>query len=65
MPYLIQATAPSGDPRSATAPDRQEALAIAVELASNGHTGIRILGEGRIYLPKDLALAIINDEPNA
>ncbi len=63
MSYVIEAEERSGKAASKIVNDRKEALAVAVEWNSRGHEGIRIVGDGRTYLPKELAWAIIHDEP--
>ena len=62
MAYIVQA----GDGLdhnfvSLAAPDRKEALAIAIEWMSEGRTAVKIVGDGRIYTPKSLARVILND----
>ncbi len=44
-----------------TVDDRKEALATAIERAGRGRTNIKILGDGRIYLPEELAVVINAD----
>jgi hypothetical protein len=62
MAYIIQANDPRGLGQFFTAADRKEALAVAVTWASGGCTGIKIVGDGRIYTPEELASVIINDD---
>jgi hypothetical protein len=61
MAYIVQAEDHDGA-ISKTVADRKDALATAVTWASEGRSNVKIIGNGRIYTPKDLALAIINDE---
>jgi hypothetical protein len=49
------------DEVSVTVDDRKEALATAIERAGRGRTNIKILGDGRIYLPEELAVVINAD----
>ena len=58
MPYIVLADG-SKDAISTTVSDRKQALAAAVEWASDGRSGVKIIGDGRIYTVKELARAII------
>jgi hypothetical protein len=40
---------------SVTVADRKAALAVAVKWASGGRSGVKIIGDGRIYTAKELA----------
>jgi hypothetical protein len=59
--YIIQASARDGR-ASLTVADRKEALATGIRWASPGFTKIKIIGDGRIYTPEELAVQIINDD---
>jgi hypothetical protein len=61
MPYIVQAGG-SDDPISKTVVNRKEALAAAIKWASEGRSGIKIIGDGRIYTAKELARLIIDKE---
>jgi hypothetical protein len=60
MAYIVQAEDPDGAV-SKTIADRKDALATAVNWASEGRSNVKIIGNGRIYTAMELALAIIND----
>jgi hypothetical protein len=62
MPYIVQADE-SEDDSAVSKPheDRKEALATAVRSGSEGRK-VKIIGNGRIYTPTELALSIINNE---
>jgi hypothetical protein len=62
MPYVIQAVDSGGDPVSITVSGRKEALAAALNWESEGRSGVKIIGDGRIYSTKDLAQAVIDKE---
>jgi hypothetical protein len=62
MPYVVQADDQDGA-SSKTLADRKEALALAVRWAGEGHSHIRVLGDGRIYNAQELAAAIIAEGP--
>jgi hypothetical protein len=47
MPYIVQAGG-SDDAISKTVTNRKEELAAAVKWASEGRSGIKIIGDGRI-----------------
>jgi hypothetical protein len=59
MPYIVQGGGPEG-PISKTVDDPKEALAVAIEWASEGRSGVKIIGNGRIYTAKELAQVIID-----
>jgi hypothetical protein len=61
MTYIVQAEDPDGA-ISKTIADRKDALATAVTWASEGRSNVKIIGNGRIYTLKELALAIVNEE---
>jgi hypothetical protein len=61
MAYVVQAIAPSNHVAiSQTVAARDEALTLAVDWEAQGHTRIRIIGDGRIYTAQQLAMAVIN-----
>jgi hypothetical protein len=62
MPYILQAEDPRGDAFSISVADPKQALATALEWESEGRSGVKIIGDGRIYTTKELARAIIDKE---
>ena len=60
MAYIVQADRPGSGPATLTLADREEALKTAVRWADGGCSHVRIIGDGRIYSPEELAVAIIN-----
>jgi hypothetical protein len=50
------------DAISITVADRKQAHATAMEWETSGRSGVRIIGDGRIYTAKELARAIIDKE---
>lgn len=55
MVYIVQAEESEDHaPISKTLVDRKEALATAVDWASQGRSNIKIIGDGRVYTPKEL-----------
>lgn len=62
MAYIVQADDSGDDAISISVADRKQALAAAVELESEGRSGVKIIGDGRIYTTKELARAIIDKE---
>jgi hypothetical protein len=64
MPYVVQAVDPSrNDAISTTVADRKDALGLAVDWAAQGCTGVRIIGDGRIYTAQALAAEISKQGP--
>jgi hypothetical protein len=56
MPYLVQAAVPGKlDAVSISVTSREEALKIAALWQEEGRSGIRIIADGRIYTPIELA----------
>jgi hypothetical protein len=53
MAYIVQADEPGRTAASVTVAGREEAFAIARNWVKGGHTGIKVIGDGRIYLPAD------------
>jgi hypothetical protein len=62
MAYIVQADLPGDDAATTTVVTRQEALKTAVGWQKDGHSGVRIIGDGRIYSPEEFALTIIDDQ---
>jgi hypothetical protein len=63
MPYIVQADESEDHSAvSKTHEDRKDALVTAVKWGSEGRK-VKIIGNGRIYTPTELALSIINEEP--
>jgi hypothetical protein len=58
MAFVVQADGPNNDGASAVVHTRRGALALAVEWIGQGHKGIKIIGDGRIYRPEEFALTI-------
>jgi hypothetical protein len=53
MAYIVQADEPGRTAASVTVAGREEALAIARNWVKSGQTGVKIIGDGRIYLPAE------------
>jgi hypothetical protein len=53
MAFIVQADAPGTAAASVTVADRQEAFATARSWIRTGCTGVKVIGDGRIYLPPD------------
>jgi hypothetical protein len=62
MAYIVQADDAGNDAISITVADRKQAHATAMEWETSGRSGVRIIGDGRIYTAKELARAIIDKE---
>jgi hypothetical protein len=62
MAYIVQADDSGNDAISITVADRKQAHATAMEWETSGRSGVRIIGDGRIYTAKELARAIIDKE---
>jgi hypothetical protein len=63
MTYFEHGASPGKeDAVSTKVSTREEALQIAAKWREDGYSGIRIVADGRIYTPGELALIIINDE---
>jgi hypothetical protein len=60
MAYIVQADDSEHTGISMTVADRKAALAVAVKWASEGRSGVKIIGDGRIYTAEELARAIID-----
>jgi hypothetical protein len=61
MAYVLQAEDSEGA-ISLTVFDRKQALAAAIKWATEGRSGIKIIGDGRIYTTRELARVIIEKE---
>ena len=51
-----------GTESSVTVGQRSEALAIVSDWLKAGRTGVKIIGDGRIYSPEEFAATVINDK---
>jgi hypothetical protein len=60
MAYIVQTDVPGNNAATVTVAEREEALAIARNWIKSGHTGVKIIGDGRIYLPAEFEK---NDPP--
>ena len=58
MVYVLQADGPESFGSGAVVKTRREALAIAVKWIEEGRTGIKIIGDRRVYRPEEFALTI-------
>ena len=47
--------------RTITVLMREQALKTGVGWQKDGHSGVKIIGDGRIYTPEELALAIVEN----
>jgi hypothetical protein len=62
LPYIVQAEeSEDHNAVSKTHEDRKDALVTAVQWGSEGRK-VMIIGNGRIYTVKELAISIINNE---
>jgi hypothetical protein len=62
MTYIVQTEGPHDHSAASVAlEDRKEALKTAMNWVNEGRT-VRIIGNGKIYTPEQLALAIINND---
>jgi hypothetical protein len=50
-----------GTDASVTVGQRSEALTIVSDWLKAGRTGVKIIGDGRIYTPEEFAATVIND----
>jgi hypothetical protein len=64
MAFIVQANGPGDDDASVTIQDRKEALATAMRWLDGKCTGVRIIGEGRVYTPEEFALTIGRNNPS-
>jgi hypothetical protein len=59
MAFIVQANGPGDDDASVTIQDRRrEALATAVRWLDGKCSGVKIIGDGRVYTPEEFALTI-------
>jgi len=56
--FNVQRDGPGNDAVSVTIDDRKEAFALAIEWLDGGRTGIKIIGDGRVYSAMEFALTI-------
>jgi hypothetical protein len=64
MAFIVQANGPGDDGASVTIQDRREAYATAVRWLEEKCTGVKIIGEGRVYTPEEFALTIGRNNPS-
>jgi hypothetical protein len=62
MAYIVQAKDFGDDAISLTLASRREALAVALEWETAGRSGVKIIGDGRIYSISDLARVVVDTE---
>jgi hypothetical protein len=63
MAYIVQANVPgSDDAASISVGDRQDALAAALRWLSESYTGVKIIGDARIYTLEELALIVADNQ---
>jgi hypothetical protein len=63
MTYIVQANVEgSEDAISISLVDRQSALAAALRWLAQGYTGVKIIGDARLYTPEELA-KVLQDKP--
>jgi hypothetical protein len=60
MAFVVQADGPNNDGASAVVQSRKEALALAIQWIGDGHKGIKIIGDGRVYKPEEFAQTIVD-----
>jgi hypothetical protein len=53
MAYIVQADVPGNNAASVTIAEREKAFAIARNWIKSGYTGVKVIGDGRIYLPAE------------
>jgi hypothetical protein len=53
MAYIVQADGPGGDAASVTIEEREQAVQLALDWLKQKHAGVRIIGDGRVYLPPE------------
>ena len=53
MAYIVQADEPGRTAASVTVAEREEAFATARNWVKSGQMGVKVIGDGRIYLPAD------------
>jgi hypothetical protein len=63
MAYIVQANVPGSDEAaSISLVDRHAALAAALRWLAQGYTGVKIIGDGRLHTPEELAMKL-QDKP--
>ncbi len=63
MAYVVQAEGPGSDAVSLAVQSPHEALEMAFHWRDAGHAGVRIIGDGRVFMtPEDFAAAIIHEK---
>jgi hypothetical protein len=60
MAFNLQFAGPGDDAATVTVNDRSEAFTIVSQWQKAGRTGIKIIGDGRIYTPEEFALTIVD-----
>jgi hypothetical protein len=63
MAFNLQRDGPGNDAVSVTIDDRRETLEVAVRWLDAGRTGVKIIGDGRVYTPEEFALTIEEKNP--
>ncbi len=53
MAFIVQANAEGTDAASFAVLDREEAFDLARRWIKNGYIGVKVIGDGRVYLPSD------------
>jgi hypothetical protein len=53
MAYIVQADVPGNNAASVTIAEREKAFAIARNWIKSGYTCVKVIGDGRIYLPAE------------
>jgi hypothetical protein len=53
MTFIVQADDQGTNTASVSVADREEAFDLARHWIKSGHTGVRVIGNGRIYLPAE------------
>ena len=51
-----------GSEASVTVSRRSEALTIVSDWLKVGRTGVKIIGDGRVYSPEEFAATVVNDQ---
>jgi hypothetical protein len=53
MAFVVQADAPGTTATSVTVAEREEAFDLARRWIKSGYIGVKVIGDGRIYLPPE------------
>jgi hypothetical protein len=64
MAYIVLVDVSERDAASLTVARREEALSVAVGWLNEGRTGVKIIGDGRIYTPTEFAMTIGQTPPD-